>query len=231
MTDVLQPAYLLHARDYRDNCLLVELFTPAGGRIGAVARGARRVSKRGTSQRAILQPFQPLWIELFGSGELKTLRQVESRAAPLALRGHALFSALYVNELLCRVVHRDDAQPQVFEGYDATLQRLTYDPRLDIVLRQFELALLDALGYGFDLALDAGSGTALLTDAHYRFDPQQGLLRSPNQPGAFSGADLLAFAAGDYSDAARRALKLLCRQALRPHLGDKPLRSRQLFGA
>jgi DNA repair protein RecO (recombination protein O) len=73
--DFLQPAYLLHARDYRDTCLLVELLTEQGGRVGAVARGARR-SRRGYSQRAILQPFQPLWVAWGGRGELKNLRGV-----------------------------------------------------------------------------------------------------------------------------------------------------------
>jgi len=230
MMDNLQPACLLHARDYRDACLLVELFTPEQGRISAVARGARR-SRKGYSQRAILQPFQPLWIAVSGRGELKTLRAAESRDSPIPLHGRSLFSGLYLNELLCRLLHRDDPHPDLFSDYEAALRALVNTELLDIVLRFFELRLLDELGYSFSLDSEAHSGVPIAADRQYRFDAQQGLLRceesSPQV--SFSGADLIAFNRGDYSESARRALKVLCRLALRPHLGDKPLLSRQLF--
>jgi DNA repair protein RecO (recombination protein O) len=230
--DALQPAWLLHARDYRDSCLIVELLTRSGGRISAVARGARR-SRKGYSQRSILQPFQPLWVETFGRGELKTLRNVESRDGALPLRGRALFSGLYLNELLCRILHRDDPHDTLFEDYATALTELVQTQQLDIVLRQFEFRLLQELGYGFSLDTDADSGSAVTADSHYRFDVQRGLILQHGvgaQP-LFSGRDLMEFASGNYSEGARRALKLLCRLALRPHLGDKPLLSRQLFFA
>lgn len=231
MAESLQPAYLLHARDYRDSCLLVELFTAAGGRISAVAKGARR-SRRGYSQRSILQPFQPLWIDTDGRAELKSLRAAESRDPPLPLRGHALFSGLYMNELLCRILHRDDAQPALFADYELALQLLVAGDQLDLILRRFELRLLDELGYGFSLDSEAQSGAPLRADDYYRFDAQQGLLVHSGATAAvplFLGRDLLEFCAGDYSEGARRALKRLCRLALAPHLGNKPLLSRSLF--
>ena len=232
MMETLQPACLLHARDYRDACLLVELFTPEQGRISAVARGARR-SRKGYSQRAILQPFQPLWISVSGRGELKTLRAVESRDGAIPLRGRSLFSGLYLNELLCRLLHRDDPHPDLFSDYEAALRALVNTELLDIVLRFFELRLLDELGYSFSLDNEAQSGAPIAADRHYRFDAQQGLLPHDGggAPVVFSGADLIAFSRGDYTESARRAVKLLCRLALRPHLGDKPLLSRQLFVA
>lgn len=231
-SDTLQPAYLLHARDYRDSCLLVELLTRDDGRVSAVARGARRV-RHGTSQRAILQPFQPLWVALSGRAELKTLRHVEGRGAPDTPRGRALFSGLYLNELLCRLLHRDDPHPALFADYEKVLPLLLDNGALDVVLRHFELRLLEELGYGFSLETAADSGEAIAVDREYRFDPQRGLMPPGGNDGAvlFRGGDLLAFCRGDYSEAARRALKRLCRLALQPHLGDKPLRSRQLFGA
>lgn len=231
--DSLQPAYLLHARDYRDTCLLVELLTEQGARVGAVARGARR-ARKGYSQRAILQPFQPLWVSFGGRGELKTLHTVESRAPALALRGKLLFSGLYLNELLCRLLQRDDPQPELFTDYERTVTALAAGGPVDIVLRHFELQLLRELGYGFSLTEDAAAGAPLEPGHYYRFDAELGLLADDGTAGAqplFVGRDLLAFAAGDYSDEARRALKLLCRLALRPHLGDKPLLSRQLFAS
>lgn len=111
------------------------------------------------------------------------------------------------------------------------LARLATSAPLDIVLREFELGLLDALGYGMSLGLDADSGAAIDPDGEYWFDTQRGLVLSYGRTDValFRGRDLLDFEAGHYSPEARRALKALCRLALRPHLGDQPLRSRLLF--
>jgi DNA repair protein RecO (recombination protein O) len=225
----LVPAFVLHARDYRDTSLLIDFLTPEHGRIHAIAKGARSV-RRGVSQRAILQPLQPLWIECGGRGELKSLHAVEVRAPLFGLRGHALFSALYLNELLCRLLHRDDPHPQLFDDYAVALEQLGGSLPLDITLRHFELRLLDELGYGLSLTHEGESGNALQRDWRYGFDAQRGLVLSKSQYGqVFLGADLLDFGAGKLTDTARRAVKNLCRIALQVHLGKKPLQSRALF--
>ena len=226
----MQSAYLLHARDYRDTSLLIEIFTEQGGRLSAIARGARS-NRRGVSQRSILQPFQPLWVDLGGSGELKTLKHVEPRANAFRLQKRGLFSGLYVNELLCRLLHRDDAHPELFLEYERLLPQLLLLDRLDIVLRHFELRLLEELGYGLDLTLDV-SGAPIDENMFYRFDPNHGLsVVAVDARVALSGRALFEFVAGNYTTDARRTLKWLCRAALQPHLGDKPLRSRALFAA
>ncbi|HET8710550.1 MAG TPA: DNA repair protein RecO [Spongiibacteraceae bacterium] len=226
----MQAAYLLHARDYRDTSLLVELFTEQGERLSAVARGVRS-HRRGVSQRAFLQPFQPLWIELGGAGELKLLKLVEPRAAMVLLQRQGLFSGLYLNELLCRVLHRHDPHPELFIEYEHVLPRLLIVDRLDIALRHFELRLLEELGYGLDLSVDM-SGVPIVEEGFYRFDPERGLMPvAADTAMALSGRALCEFVAGNYSADARRVLKWLCRAALQPHLGDKPLRSRALFTA
>ncbi len=228
--ETLHPAFLLHTRDFRDTSLLIELFTPEAGRIGAVARGVRG-QRRGTSQRALLQPLVPLWVSWGGRGELKNLQQIEARAPMLALRGPALFSVLYLNELLCRLLPRDDPHPDLFGDYEAALAALAVAIHIDLPLRRFELRLLESLGYGIDLQVDA-DGEPLSGDGWYRFDAGVGLRRLPAPAaGALAGSELLAFdvAAESSSEAARRCLKRLCRQALQPHLGERPLKSRQLF--
>jgi DNA repair protein RecO (recombination protein O) len=176
-----------------------------------------------------LQPFQPLWIELSGSGELKLLKQVESRARAVSLQREGLFSGFYMNELLCRLLHRNDPYPNLFVEYERVLPQLLPLDQLDIALRQFELRLLEELGYGLDLTSDT-VGMPIDAQAFYRFDPNYGLTRvSADTSMALSGRALREFAAGDYTADARRSLKSLCRVALRAHLGDKPLRSRSLF--
>lgn len=229
----LVPAFVLHARDYRDTSLLIEFFTPSFGRISAVAKGARRL-QRGTSQRAILQPLQPLLIAWSGRSELKSLRTAEVRAPMIPLRGHALFSAFYMNELLCRLLQREDEQMQLFADYETALEQLGGDLPLDITLRRFELCLLEALGYGFSLVHEGESGMPVAAERHYHFDPQRGLVPTQKIHAGqtlFSGADLLAFARGDFTDSARRSAKLLCRAALHVHLGGKPLQTRSLFSS
>jgi len=228
----MQPAYVLHARDYRDTSLLLELLTPELGRFAAVARGARS-QRRGSSQRALLQPFQPLWIECAGAGELKSLRQVEMRDPAVPLRGPALFSGMYVNEILCRLLHRDDAHDDLFRDYEIVLQQLAQQTMIDIALRQFELRLLDELGYGFNLLEEAHSGAPIVAEKNYRFDAGAGLVavKSSSDRPLLRGADILDFVAGQYSPQSRQAIKLLCRMALQPHLGSKPLHSRELFAS
>lgn len=224
----MQSAYVLHARAYRDTSLLIDLFTEHGERISAIARGARS-NRRGSSQRSILQPFQPLWITLSGAAELKLLRQVESRASAVPLQRQGLFSGFYVNELLCRLLHRDDPHPDLFFEYERVLQQLLVLDQLDIALRQFELRLLEELGYGIDFTVDA-EGMPIDERAFYRFDPSRGLsVVSADVSIGLSGHALHEFFAGNYTTEARRTLKWLCRVALQPHLGEKPLQSRALF--
>ena len=227
----LTPAFLLHARDYRDTSLLIELFTPDAGRMSAIARGARRM-QRGSTQRAILQPLQPLWIECGGRGELKTLRTAEVRAVAIPLRGTSLYSAFYLNELLCRLLPRDDPHPQLFSDYEITLEQLCGTVPLDISLRRFELRLLEDLGYGFSLTHAGETGLPINPEWNYCYDPQRGLLpiiTVNEKQRHFSGADFLNFYRGEYTESARRSLKIVCRLALQQHLGDKPLQSRSLI--
>ncbi len=106
-----QPAYLLHSRPYRDTSLLVDFITQDFGRISAVAKGVRNPKSK---HRAVLQPFIPLLINLSGKNELKTLGQFEAQANSVDLKYKALFSALYLNELLVRLIHKQEADVEIF---------------------------------------------------------------------------------------------------------------------
>ncbi len=219
-------AYVLHARPYRDSSLLLELLCAEHGRCGAVLRGARGRKGRGA---ASWQPFMPLWVSLGGRGELRNVLQGEPRATPPLLGGTALYSGFYLNELLVRLLQRDEPQPLLYPAYESSLDALAAGVEADIALRYFELQLLEVLGYGLSLA-EAADGP-VRASAWYRFVPGQGLLLSPPEPGALEGAGLCEFRERVYSDRARRTLKHLCRQALQPLLGERPLVSRQLFGS
>lgn len=228
----LQPAYILHSRPYRDSSMLLEVFTAEHGRISVAARGAKRRS-RGGSKAALLQPFLPLLVSFSGRGELKSLVAIEAADGALSLRGERLFSGLYLNELLFRLLHRHDPHPRLFSAYSKALAELPVADPVELVLRQFEFTLLAELGYSFEVATDCLTGEAMVAGSWYRFQPGQGLtvLEYAGTPGegAFAGEDLLSIARGEFSIASRRACKRLLREALAEHLGELPLRSRELF--
>ncbi|MNF65695.1 DNA repair protein RecO [compost metagenome] len=217
------PAFVLHSRAYRESSALVDFFTPEG-RLRAVLRGAR--GKAGTLAR----PFLPLEAEFRGRGELKNVGRLDGAGIPNLLAGDALFSGLYLNELLVRLLPAEDPQPALFEHYAVTLQALAANRPLEPLLRAFEWRLLDELGYGFALDTDL-AGQPIAADGIYRLLPDAGL-ESVGQlhPGLFQGRELLALAEADWAaPGALGAAKRLMRQALAPHLGGRPLVSRELF--
>jgi len=218
-----QPAYVLHSRAYRESSALVDFITPQG-RLRAVLRSAR--GKAGTLAR----PFVPLEVEFRGRGELKNVGRMESAGVSTWLNGEALFSGLYLNELLIRLLPAEDPHPALFDHYAATLLALAEGRPLEPLLRAFEWRLLDDLGYGFSLDQDI-HGEPLAADGLYRLQVDAGLERVYLlQPGLFQGTELLAMAQADWTAAgALAAAKRLMRQALAVHLGGKPLVSRELF--
>ena len=218
-----QPAYVLHSRAYRESSALVDFLTPQG-RLRAVLRGAR--GKAGSLAR----PFIPLEAEFRGRGELKNVGRLDPAGIPNLLMGEALFSGLYLNELLIRLLPAEDPHPAVFEHYAMTVLALAQGRPLEPLLRSFEWRLLDELGYGFALDLDS-EGQPIAPTGLYRLQTEIGLVPIGQlQPGAFQGAELLAMAEADWTaPGALAAAKRLMRQALAPHLGGRPLVSRELF--
>ncbi|MEM0953984.1 MAG: DNA repair protein RecO [Pseudomonadota bacterium] len=245
MKATLEPGYVLHLRPWRESSLLVEFFSRSQGRVALVARGAKSGRSRGGSVAALLQPFTPLQCSWRGRGQLRNLGHCESLGPSLRLPGRRLYSGLYMNELLVRLLYHDDPHQKLFDHYAAVLALLAGDvaDSEEIPLRRFELVLLEELGYGFDLSSDGLSGEALDPDAWYHYQEEYGLVhlgadasperqpqaRTQHRMARFLGADLLALSKGDYSGGARLCAKRLMRQALAAHLGDKPLNSRDLF--
>lgn len=226
----LVPGYLLHQRPYRESSALLEVFTADDGRVGLVARGARGSRSR---LRGELQPFRALRLSWRAGGELGTLSAVEADGPAAALRGTALYSAFYLNELLIRLLARHDPHPTIYAGYAGSLDALARGGGVETVLRLFELALLRETGYGLQLEYDSDTGEALEPQADYDYHLEDGPVRVAADEGAgfvFRGASLLAMARGDFSSpGVLKDAKRLMRAALRLYLGDKPLKSRELF--
>lgn len=224
----LHQAYVLHTRSYRETSLIVDFLVPDVGRISAVVRGARRPK---SPQRSLLQPFARLLISWYGKGELKTLKLLESDNQFMSLQGRALFSGLYLNELLVRLIKAEEPCESLFNDYQQALLELAQTKPVEPVLRCFEKQLLQTLGYwmGFpDSEAEQASCFYFDTDSHWL--PMTTAPTQAQQPRCFLTADLAAIAQDDYSaDETLRAAKRLMRLALAPLLGDKPLSSKSLF--
>src|SRR4051812_21091773 len=156
--------YVLHSYPYRETSLILQAWTEKHGRLGLVAKGARRPK---SSSRAVLIPFQPLALDWFGRGDLKTLKTAEPSAPATPLAGSSLLSAFYLNELLLKLTTREDPHEGLFAAYDEAITSLRAISRergvnqgpspIEPVLRRFELRLLQELGYALELTREAGT--------------------------------------------------------------------------
>lgn len=221
-----QPGFVLHARAWRETSLLLEVLSRDFGRVGLVARGVR--SARSRTPRAALQPLLPLNVGWSGQGELATLTAAEAAGMPLSLRGEAVLCGMYLNELVVRLLPRNDPHPGVFSAYMETLGRLATEDAYAWQLRRFERDLLADLGYGLalehtadtDLPLDPGGEYA------YRLDAGPVLWRNAGDGLNLRGSALLALAADQQPDAEDlAALRRLMRALIAHHLDGAGLRS------
>jgi DNA repair protein RecO (recombination protein O) len=229
--DRLQQAFVLHRRNYSDTSLLLEVFTSAHGRLPLVAKGAKRPRAPGA---ALLQPFTPVLLAWTGRGEVRTMVRVEPAGRPLALRGDALYCGFYVNELLMRLLGRQDPHEVLFVFYQLVLEELAAGADIDTSLRRFELRLLAELGYQPVLDREADGGAPVRPDCHYVYSGEQGLLPAveTGADGAVSGETLRRLAGGEpLTGVHAREARSLTRRLLAPHLGERPLQSRALFAA
>ncbi len=248
----LQPAYVLHSRPFQNTSLLVDFFCMDYGRVRAIARGVRANKSR---LRPFLQLFHPLLVSFSGRGEVKTVSDIESGLAAIHLQGQRLFSGLYVNELLTRMLMLHVEHKALYMNYQDTLAALQGESDMEVVLRRFELNLLADLGYAINLQEDCRTHSEIINNQIYRFTPDIGFeltdeelhadsnsaelaevhanitARTPAaNPRLFRGEQLIALREFDLRNREHaQAAKRLLRLALNAHLGDKPLHSRSLF--
>jgi DNA repair protein RecO (recombination protein O) len=224
---MLQSAFVLHSRPYRDTSLLVELLTAEYGCLTILARGVRSQRSR---FHGLLAPFLPLLVSFSGKSDLQVLQQVEANGLSYNLVGNVLLSGFYLNELLVRLLQRHEPHPNVYQAYQHTLAALLGATQPEPALRLFEKSLLTDLGYGLQLDRTIDNEPVLPSEK-YIFKFGTGLKKvQSNDPYNFSGQSLLALHFGTLitRDELRDAKRLL-RSVLAVLLGNKPLKSRELF--
>jgi len=244
-----QSAFVLHSYDWSESSLIVELFSRDAGRVVAAAKGA----KRPTSQlRAVLMPFQMVLVQFARSrgegAEVRTLRSAEWGGGDVvALRGSGWLSGFYLNELLLRLLARDDPHPRLFDGYAATLQGLgDNELRSEAALRAFELLLLRETGVLPEFSRTTLTQLPVSAAGRYALRVDQGLVAATPGEASLAGAACLElaraldeWAAQGAAAAALQALHSVCarelpalkgmlRGQLHYHLGGALLRTRQV---
>jgi DNA repair protein RecO (recombination protein O) len=242
-----EAAFVLHSYPYKETSLIVDALTRHHGRVALVARGAKRPR---SALRGVLLAFQPLtisWIQArsravasaHGGNDLRTLTRAEWMGGLPPLRGDALMAGFYLNELIQKLVARDDAHEALFDAYFEALAVLAEDRPAAPTLRHFEVVLLREAGYAMRLAHTA-TGEAIDPQSHYRYVAEQGPVPIDAQAkmrgtdadapdAAIIGKTLLDIDADDYSDPVTLAQsKLLMRSLLQHHLSGQILHTRRL---
>lgn len=224
-----EPAFLLHHRPFRDTSRILDIVSLNFGRLALVARGSRSAKSR---LQGILRPFLPLRLSWVIRSDLGTLTGAEMDGAPLSLRGDALLSGYYANELLLKLLHRHDPQPEIFTVYRRTIENLASSADVAMPLRLFEMELLRLLGYALNLDHDAETRAPLRADSMYEYRVEQGPVPIADRNGGmvFSGRQLSAVRNGDLDqpEILSCAGRLL-REVISFHLGGKELKSRKVL--
>jgi DNA repair protein RecO (recombination protein O) len=223
-----QPVFVLHTYPFKETSLVVELFSRNFGRVATVAKGAMRPR---SAMRGMLQSFQPLIAVWSGKSELRTLHSLDWGEGLLLLQGEALICGFYLNELLLRLLPREDPHETLFDHYAQALHQLAAGELMSPALRRFELRLLQELGYAVPLQLQP-DGVPVKPESVYCYLPEQGALLpdTPEIGVQLIGKTLLDMECDDYSDPVTlQQSKQLMRSLLAHYLGDKPLHTRQIL--
>jgi DNA repair protein RecO (recombination protein O) len=225
-----EPAYVLHSYPFKETSLIVEIFSRNFGRLGLVARGARRPK---SSLRGQLMAFQPLSLSWAGKAELRTLHRAEWLAGHMQLAGPGLMCGFYLNELLLKLLAREDPHSGLYSAYEEALESFRQGDPAARVLRRFEIKLLRELGYAMLLDHDA-AGDPVDPAASYTYLLEHGPSLLP-QAGPVPAVELLGktlldMAADDYSDPiTQQQSRALMRFVLNHYLNGQTIHTRQLL--
>jgi DNA repair protein RecO (recombination protein O) len=233
-----QRAYVLVNRPYSETSWIVEVFTREYGRLGLMAKGARRFKSR---LKGSLMPFQPILVSWTGKGELPILTsaeidQTDYNLVDHELRGDALVCGFYCNELIVNLLHRHDPHAALFDRYHSTIMALAEansDELLPLVLRKFEQVVMKETGYQINFDFEADGKTSIEDHGIYRYQPAQGFVRLASlQRGAFYGRVIKSLNTQSSISLNNQEVsqgKQLMRDILSKTLGHKPIVSRELF--
>lgn len=229
MTVDFSPAFILHQRVFRESSFLLDIFSRDHGRISLVAKGVRKQKR---SQAGLLQIYQPLLLSWQGRRDLQTLTAVEPNGPAYLLRAESALCGLYINELMMKLLPLGESESNLYIDYQKALFGLQEALQNEITLRLFEKQLLSHLGYGLVLDQDVETGEPIDDGKDYYYVADEGLYcwQTGQQRNRISGRSLQHLVTEqDFDEKSLNEIKQLMRMVIHFYLGDKPLRSRELF--
>ena len=229
MTVDFSPAFILHQRVFRESSFLLDIFSRDHGRISLVAKGVRKQKR---SQAGLLQIYQPLLLSWQGRRDLQTLTAAETNGPAYLLRAESALCGLYINELMMKLLPLGESESNLYMDYQKALFGLQEALQNEITLRLFEKQLLSHLGYGLVLDQDVETGEPIDEEKDYFYVADEGLYRwqSGQERNRISGRSLQHLVKEqDFDEKSLNEIKQLMRMVIHFYLGDKPLRSRELF--
>ena len=221
-----EPCFLLHARSFGDTSIIADVFTESSGKISIMAKGAKNPRSKFFGH---LLPFSALRIIVTGKSEMKTLTQIDSNFASQSVKGpHDLYTYLYVNELMMRLLPKGLPNQELYDLYQKFVELARADAISDLDLRVFELNLLDVLGYGINFDTDSKENSEFKEATIYSFIPEKGFHRT-NDANGFSVQEIRAIKNRALEGIDKLKLKQLLQVAIGACLDGRELSSRDFF--
>lgn len=225
-----QPGYVLHTRSYRESSQLLDILTPGYGLVRLVGRGVKRPAKQAGSP---VQQFREILLSWKGKGDLYTMTGFDETGIAHRLSGKSLFSAMYINELVVKLLAPEDPSPEIYDCYTEAISELVSGREIQKTLRLFEKRLLSLIGYEMNLSVDSESGETVDPEGIYRYDIESGpvkVMKGVAGQLTISGKSLISLEQECLQgEQVRKECKILMRAVLSWHMGGRPLKSRDLF--
>lgn len=224
-----QSCWILHHRPYRETSNIIDVFTKEFGRISLIAKGARSAKSK---FRGLLRPFSPLSVSWISSSNLGTLIDMEVNGNPILLFGDSLLSGYYLNELIIKLLHKDDSQNEIFDLYTSTIIELSKTNNIAPILRNFEIDLLKLIGYEINLDSEYITGDPLEASNLYEYSPGLGFEKTKKKTGLmiFHGDEIqLIKLKGFQSKNVLKSANRLLRNTIAFHLDGKILKTRKVL--
>lgn len=240
-------AFVLHTRPFKENQIIAELLVQGEGRLAAVGY---KGSKKNSAKTALYSPFRLLQVQYKAGKGLHSLKTIEAVTTETQLKSTALYCGFYLNELICRLCQADAPYETLFSHYNRALKQLASINQItdkdiqlaavELVLRRFEDKLLSMLGYELNFTTTLDTELAIEPELYYELF-EGGFVHTNFAQRGILGHEVQAISALLRQDLKHSDLdaseqlyylklaKRILRTSLHRHLGDKPLKSRELF--
>jgi DNA repair protein RecO (recombination protein O) len=160
-------AVVLRHSDYGEADRLLTLYTRQLGKMRVMAKGARKIASRKAGH---IEPFTHVRLQLAKGRDMFLVTQADTVDAYLPLREDLILTshASYVMELLDRFTYEDETEnSSTFRLLTDTLPRLASLSDAWLVIRYFEMRLLDHLGFRPQLRECANCGREIKAEDQF----------------------------------------------------------------